>query len=330
MTVTADDDHGGTATASVVIDIADENEPPDAPAAPTVSAVADSGTSLDVTWTAPETTQKPDITGYGVQYRKTGDSSRIARDPPALATATTISGLVAESEYEVQVNATNDEGASEWSTSSTGSTGAAAGQCSPVFDPETTAVEVTVVPIMVNSSTDEYFVLYVIHQEGGTEVATPVAVIRGEASTTTLAENVAALASERYRVEKYLIADPADVDGDCNDDLTELDNLGAMSPVNPAPNIELVNGAAAVPDRHTFETLSYREQYLKFVLLGMDTDSPTLFFINSKTHLRHPIALFLEAIDQLEADLPWAVPGEIVYDPVLVAPTAAPASTTGG
>ena len=320
VTVTADDDHGGVATASVAIDIADVNEPPDSPAAPTVSAVSGSGTSLEVIWTAPDTTQKPDITGYGVQYRETGDTSWTAWNPSTVATTTTITGLTAETDYEVQVNAANHEGTSDWSTSGTGSTGTAESGCSPVFDPVPTAVEVTAVPIVVNSNTDEYFVLYVKHQENGTEVQTPVAVIRGEASTTTLAENVAALPAERYRVEKYLIADPADVDGDCIDDLTELDDLGTKSPVNPAPAIDLVNGATAVRDRHTFETLSYLEQYLKFVLLGMDTDSPTLFFINSKTHLRHPIALFLEAIDQLEAELPWAVPGEIVYDPALLAP----------
>ena len=57
---------------------------------------------------------------------------------------------------------------------------------------------------------------------------------RGEAGTTTLAENVAALPMERYRVEKHLIADPADVDGDCIDDITELDDLGNKNPVNPA------------------------------------------------------------------------------------------------
>ena len=192
--------------------------------------------------------------------------------------------------------------------------------CSPVFDPTPTPVEVTAVPIVVASNTDEYFVLYVSHEEDGVVSETPVAVVRGEASTTTLAENVAALPPERYRVEKYLIADPADVDGDCVDDLTELDSLGTMSPVNPAPAIDLVNGAAAVPDQPTFETLAYGGQYVKFVLLGMDTDSPTLFFINSKTHLRHPIALFLYAIGHLEADLPWAVPGEIVYDSELGAP----------
>ncbi len=317
VTVTADDDNGGTATAAVVINLADENEPPEAPATPAVSAVSGSSTSLDVSWTAPDTTQKPDIIGYGVEYRKTGDTNWTAWSPPTLATATTISGLAARTEYEVQVNATNDEGTSGWSTPGTGSTVAA---CSPVFDPAPTSVEVTAVPIVVQSNTDEYFVLYVNHQESGRVVETPVAVIRGEASTTTLAENVTALPADRYRVEKYLIADPADVDGDCVDDLTELDDLGAKSPVNPAPAIDLVNGAAAVPDQNTFETLSYNGQYVKFVLLGMDTDSPILFFINSKTHLRHPIAFFLDAIDLLESDLPWAVPGEIVYDPELLAP----------
>ena len=66
--------------------------------------------------------------------------------------------------------------------------------------------------------------LYVSHDVDGTEVDLPVLVKRGEAGTTTLAENVEALPVERYSVEKYLIADPADVDGDCVDDITELDD----------------------------------------------------------------------------------------------------------
>ena len=54
----------------------------------------------------------------------------------------------------------------------------------------------------------------------GTELELPVLVKRGEAGTTTLEENVEALPFERYSVEKYLIADPADVDGDCIDDMS--------------------------------------------------------------------------------------------------------------
>ena len=81
----------------------------------------------------------------------------------------------------------------------------------------------------------EYFVLYVTFDVDGTEMDLPVLVKKGGASTTTLAENVEALPAERYRVEQYLVADPADVDGDCVDDITELDMIwAAMNPVNPA------------------------------------------------------------------------------------------------
>ena len=78
------------------------------------------------------------------------------------------------------------------------------------------------VPTVVASTTADYFVLYVKHDVDGTEVELPVLVKLGGAGTTTLAGDVAALPKERYRVEKYLVADPADVDGDCIDDITEL------------------------------------------------------------------------------------------------------------
>ena len=90
------------------------------------------------------------------------------------------------------------------------------------YDPTPTAVAVTAVPIVVASTAAEYFVLYVSHEVDGTMVEIPVLVKHGAAGTTTLAENVEALPKERYRVEKYLVADPADVDGDCIDDISEL------------------------------------------------------------------------------------------------------------
>ena len=95
-------------------------------------------------------------------------------------------------------------------------------------------VEVGAVPIVVESTTDEYFVLYVQHDlDADTTVELPVSVTLGEAGTTMLAENVEALPAERYRVEKYLIADPADVDGDCIDDITELADPVGMKPGEP-------------------------------------------------------------------------------------------------
>ena len=100
-------------------------------------------------------------------------------------------------------------------------------------DPTPTAVDVDAVPIVVSSTTDDYFVLYLLRDVDGTEVDLPVLVKRGEAGTTTLAENIEALPAERYRVEKYLVADPADVDGDCTDDITELDEHGKHEPGEP-------------------------------------------------------------------------------------------------
>ena len=151
-------------------------------------------------------------------------------------------------------------------------------------------VPVTAVPIVVESTTAEYFVLYVRHDLDGTEVEIPVLVKRGEAGTTTLAENVEALPAERYRVEKYLVAAPADVDGDGIDDITELGDLGNMNPVNPAAAIELTNGAVAVPDRATLETLTSGTSGFasgKFIMYGMGTDRPGVYFINVNTTAGH-------------------------------------------
>ncbi len=194
-------------------------------------------------------------------------------------------------------------------------------------DPTPTEVTVTAVPIVVTSTTADYFVLYVSHDVDGTEVELPVLVKKGAAGTTTLAENIEALPAERYRVEKYLVADPADVDGDCTDDITELDDLGSMNPVNPAGSVDLNDGAMAIPDRATFETLSYQGdgvlsdtyladlEFIKFILVDMDTDQPTVYFMNTETHRVH-----LHFWNVVQFDVTEAMFGMIVYHPGVVAP----------
>ena len=157
-------------------------------------------------------------------------------------------------------------------------------------NPTPTAVAVDDVPIVVTSTTADYFVLYVSHDVDGTEVELPVLVRKGAAGTTTLAENIEALPAERYRVEKYLIASPADVDGDCIDDITELDDFGTKNPVNAASSVDLDDGAVGIPDRATLKTLSSgsgANTYLKFVLLGYNTDNPLVYFVNTTTHGGH-------------------------------------------
>ena len=179
-------------------------------------------------------------------------------------------------------------------------------------------VEVEAVPIVVESTTDEYFVLYVRHElDADTMLWMPVSVTLGKEGTTTLAENVAALPKERYRVEKYLIACPADVDGDGIDDITELADPVGMNPVNPAAAIDFGDGAVAVPDWGTFDTLSSSGFSLKFVMLGTDTDRPRVYFQNTKTHSIH--LDFLDAVG-IEPGTDGLLRGEVAYDPELVAP----------
>ena len=248
--------------------------------------------------------------------------------------------------YRYRVKAVNQHGASQWSrfagaetpeapiedhqrdpapiTRDEGSAAVAAVAC-PDRDTEPTpqSVEVTAVPIVVTSTTAEYFVLYVSHDVDGTELEIPVLLKRGEAGTTTLAENVEALPKERYRVEKYLIADPADIDGDCIDDITELDSLGSMNPYNPAPALETSDGAVAIQDQATFELYAHAASHgnliLKYIIFAMDSGRPSVYFQNTKTYPHH--VEFLEAIGLTE---PTVSRGVIVYDPALVTPDGRP------
>ncbi len=109
-------------TATVTIDLTDVDEPPSAPAAPTVAATSGSTTSLDVSWTAPANSGKPAITSYDLQYRA-GTSGSFTDGPQNVTgTSTAIASLNSGTSYQVQVRATNDEGDSGWSGSGSGST----------------------------------------------------------------------------------------------------------------------------------------------------------------------------------------------------------------
>ncbi len=127
VTVRAQDGKGGSATIAVTITLTDANEPPGRPAAPTVTA---SSNTLSVRWTAPGNTG-PAISDYDIQYRATGGNFT---DWPHTGTSTTatITSLMSETSYEVQVRATNDEGTSGWSPSGNGTTSRPAPGFAPV------------------------------------------------------------------------------------------------------------------------------------------------------------------------------------------------------
>ena len=111
----AGDGGSGRATARVhVVNV------PDAPAAPTVTASG--STTLKVSWTAPRNNGSA-ISGYEVRHRlDAGNTNWGGPSSAGTGTATTLSGLAADTSYQVQVRAKNRLGTGNWSASGQGKT----------------------------------------------------------------------------------------------------------------------------------------------------------------------------------------------------------------
>ncbi|MXW41722.1 MAG: hypothetical protein F4Z91_01280, partial [Acidimicrobiia bacterium] len=193
--------------------------------------------------------------------------------------------------------------------------------------PTPTEVPVTAVPIVVASTTDDYFVLYVTlsrWSESGT-YEIPVSVTRGESGFTTLSDNLPPLAADKYRVEKYQVAQPADVDGDCVDDITELDDLGAYNPTNRAPKMDASDGAVAIASHEDFEALRSTNSLVrlegenidvvKFWIRDLYTDNPSVYFLNTARHNWHN-----GFIEKMNIPYENGHEGAIAWDPNVVAP----------
>ncbi len=108
-----------TETQNIVVTVDDVNEAPSTPSAPTLSSPTPN--SLSVSWSAPDNTG-PDINDYDVQYRKGSSGAFTNRTHTDNSTSTTITGLDANTQYQVRILAHNDEGASNWSQTSDATT----------------------------------------------------------------------------------------------------------------------------------------------------------------------------------------------------------------
>ena len=173
-----------------------------------------------------------------------------------------------------------------------------------------TEVAAEAVPIVVASTTGDYFVLYARHDVNGATVEYPVQMALGRQGSTTLSENVGALPVERYRVEKYSVDYPADVDGDCVDDITEFADAANKNPLNPADDQGLPDRFSIIPDHPTFESLALvghnGRGTVKFVIADMGTDRPSVYFQDTKRFRYHTLLSEL-------GDKP--IRGSITYDP---------------
>ena len=181
LTVRADDGHNASADVTVTVTVTDvAGEAPEAPAAPEVTATADSATGIDVRWTAPDNAG-PAIGDYDVEYRRTGTTGWTSHAHVGAATATAIAGLREDTEYQVRVRATNAEGTGGWSAIGTGSTRAvnAPGRplARPVFGDKTSTTIVVrwLEPANPGSAISDYDVRY---RETGTTAWTDAGHVR--------------------------------------------------------------------------------------------------------------------------------------------------------
>ena len=92
-------------------------EPPDAPAAPTLTVW---NKQLSASWTAPTDNNGASVSDYDVQYRKqnsndTWPSAWTSHSHTGTATAATITGLTNDADYQVRVRASNSAGTGAWS-----------------------------------------------------------------------------------------------------------------------------------------------------------------------------------------------------------------------
>ena len=161
VTVKADDGRGGNDTIAVTINLTNAEEKPLTPDAPTVSAVSGSTTSVSVTWTPPTNTGRPSIASYDLQYKKSTESNQDWQNGPQNQTGTsaTISSLDEDTNYDVQVRATNSDGDGPYSGTGTGKT-ARPGNRAPDFG--------------ASSATWEFEENFAEETSGGVDVGAPV------------------------------------------------------------------------------------------------------------------------------------------------------------
>ena len=133
VTVTVDD--GETRNSpiekGVTINVTGVSEPPLAPLPPTVVSGPDnsdttdtneSSTSLKVVWHLPENMGRPAVSSYAVEYKKSTETSFGTDNVSITETSAAITGLDANTSYDVRVRAVNGDGNGTWSFVGTGST----------------------------------------------------------------------------------------------------------------------------------------------------------------------------------------------------------------
>ena len=147
ITLTADDGHpGGQDTVAITINLRNQNEPP-APPVPTFSAIA--STSMTVSWTTPDTSDRPDIDQYTTQYGESSTGPWNTTNYDDTITTQTLTSLSPGTVYWFQVRARNAEGLGNYSNPISAT---AAVNAIPVFDNHATTI---IIPLHENTAPNE-------------------------------------------------------------------------------------------------------------------------------------------------------------------------------
>ncbi len=186
------------------------------------------------------------------------------------------------------------------------------------------------VRLEVASSEENYYILKIRHDPAD-DFNLPVSMTLGQTGTTIITEPLESYPLEHYQVLEYPVNAPVDTDGDGIDDITEFSNLPLQSPLNHANSVDFANGAVAINNLTTFKQLSVSDtivpwaeflndqEFVKFIIVALDSDTPDLYFINTETHYTHGAFM-----DTIGIDFTDIFRGEIVYYPTVISNNGTP------
>jgi hypothetical protein len=181
--------------------------------------------------------------------------------------------------------------------------------------------------VTVPSTVDQYFVLY-IKPNPELPLEIPVSITKGKAGTTTLTDGRTQLPKDRYRVATFQVSSPGDVDGDGIDDVTEMADPIGMNALNPAKAVKATDGAVIIPDRATYEAMSYQgndvsrdaylagQEFMKFWIVNANTDHPAVYFMNTNTYRAHPMFASVAGLPGGRGQ--GTMRGDVVWDPTAI------------
>ncbi len=181
------------------------------------------------------------------------------------------------------------------------------------------------VNIEIESSSDKYYILKGRHNDQD-PFTLNLSLTYGAEGTTILKESLGAYPIENYQVLEFPINNPGDIDGDGYNDIEEIENRPAQSPFSNTEPMELIDAAVAIESMNTFNALSTQlpvvqffeflngKEFLKFIILDFDSDTPSVYFMNSETHWLHSEFADWLGVDYLAEDVRR---GNVVFHPTI-------------